>query len=152
MKPTDQKNESVWMRGMALPEFPALSVDMHAEVCVIGAGIAGITVAYELARQGRSVIVLDDGPVAGGETSRTTAHLVNALDDRYQRLERWHGSEGAILAAQSHTQAISRIEQIVAAENIDCQFERLEGYLFSPRPEDGDYLQSELEALHRAGL
>lgn len=140
------------MRGLVWPEFPALSADMHAEVCVIGAGIAGITVAYELARQGRSVIVLDDGQVAGGETSRTTAHLSNALDDRYQRLERWHGAEGAILAAESHTQAISRIEQIIAAENIDCHFERLDGFLFSPHADDRDYLQKEMEAAHRAGL
>ena len=46
----------------------------HANVCVVGAGIAGITTAYLLAREGKSVVVVDDGPVGGGETGRTTAH------------------------------------------------------------------------------
>ena len=53
-----------------------------------GAGIAGMTTAYLLGREGKSVVVLDDGPIGGGMTGRTTAHLVNALDDRYFELER----------------------------------------------------------------
>ena len=76
-----------------------LAADASADVCVVGAGIAGLTVGYLLAREGRKVLLLDDGPVAGGETSRTTAHLVNALDDRFYELERLHGAKGARLAA-----------------------------------------------------
>ena len=52
----------------------------------LGAGIAGITPAYLLTRENRSVVLIDDGPVGGGMTGRTTAHLVNALDDRYYEL------------------------------------------------------------------
>ena len=43
-------------------------------------GIAGLTTAYLLEREGRSVVVLDDGVVGGGMTGRTTAHLTNAYD------------------------------------------------------------------------
>ena len=38
---------------------------------------------------------MDDGPIVSGETERTTAHLVTALDDRYVDLERLHGEKGA---------------------------------------------------------
>ena len=93
-----------------------------------------MTTAYLLASEGKRVIVLDDGPIGGGMTGRTTAHLVNALDDRYFELERLHGETGARLAAESHTAAITRIETIVKEEGIDCEFERLDGYLFSFRP------------------
>ena len=62
-----------------------------ADVCVIGAGIAGLSTAYLLAAEGRSVVVLDDGKIGGGETSRTTAHLASYLDDRFTILERLHG-------------------------------------------------------------
>src|SRR5207253_9220003 len=120
--------------------------------CVVGAGIAGLTTAYLLADEGRSVVVLDDGAIASGETSRTTAHLVTALDDRYFELERLHGEKGARLAAESHSAAIDRIEAIVAKENIECDFERLDGYLFVPPGESTDVLDKELEAAHRAGL
>jgi glycine/D-amino acid oxidase-like deaminating enzyme/nitrite reductase/ring-hydroxylating ferredoxin subunit len=96
--------------------------------------------------------VLDDGPLAGGETCRTTAHLVNALDDRYYELERLHGERGARLAAESHSAAIDAIERIVGEERIDCDFERLDGYLFCPPGESTDQLDRELEAADRAGL
>ena len=111
----------------------------------------GALVAYELASAGKKVIVIDDGPIGGGETLRTTAHLVNALDDRYYELEDMHGAEAAKLAAESHTRAVDRLEEITALESIDCDFTRLDGFLFSPDGSE-DELRRELEATHRAGL
>lgn len=130
----------------------SLQTDLNADVCVIGAGIAGLTTAYLLAREGKSVIVLDDGPVGGGETGRTTAHLSTALDDRYYELERLHGREGAQLAAQSHTTAIDTIEAITHTENISCDFVRLDGFLFVPATESRDELEEEWQAARRAGI
>ena len=57
--------------------------NVHVDVCIVGAGISGLTTAYLLARAGKRVAVLDDGPVAGGMTQMTTAHITNKLDDRY---------------------------------------------------------------------
>jgi glycine/D-amino acid oxidase-like deaminating enzyme/nitrite reductase/ring-hydroxylating ferredoxin subunit len=111
-----------------------------------------MTTAYLLARAGKSVVVLDDGPIGGGMTGRTTAHLVTALDDRYFELERLHGEEGSRLAAQSHAAAIDKVEEIVNDENINCEFERLDGYLFVPPHDSRQILNDELEAAHRAGL
>ena len=79
-----------------------------------------MTVGYLLARAAKAVIVLDDGPIGGGMTARTTAHLVTALDDRYFELEKLHGERGARLAAQSHKASIDQIERIVREEQIDC--------------------------------
>ncbi len=152
MKNAGKPTTSVWMDTANPPATSSLAQDARAEVCVVGAGIAGLTTAYLLAREKRSVIVIDDGAIGGGETSRTTAHLVNALDDRYFDLERYHGEEGARLAAESHTAAIDRIETIVRTESIDCAFERLDGYLFVPPGEDSQILDRELEAATRAGL
>ena len=152
MKRGSGATASVWMGAADVPSRPALAKDITADVCVVGAGIAGLTTAYLLAEEGQAIVVLDDGPIAGGETSRTTAHLVNALDDRYFELESMHGEKGARLAAESHSAAIDRIEAIVAKENIECDFERLDGYLFVPPGESTDVLDKELEATHRAGL
>ena len=105
MKSDSGESTSVWMATVEMPSEPALAGDERAHVCVVGAGIAGMTTAYLLAREGKSVVVIDDGPVGGGMTGRTTAHLVNALDDRYFELERLHGEKGARLAAESHTAA-----------------------------------------------
>lgn len=143
---------SVWVATAGTPEEKPLNQNKTADVVVIGAGIAGLTTAYLLGQEGRSVIVLDDGPIGGGMTSRTTAHLTNALDDRFYELERLFGEDGSRLAAQSHTAAIDQVEAIVKKERIDCEFERVDGYLFLPTNGRVKVLDDELPAAHRAGL
>jgi glycine/D-amino acid oxidase-like deaminating enzyme/nitrite reductase/ring-hydroxylating ferredoxin subunit len=133
-------------------EMKSLPQNSKADVCIIGAGIAGMSCAYELAKAGKSVIVLDDGPVGGGQTGRTTAHLANAFDDRYYHMESVHGEEGARIIAESHGRAIDRIEEIATTEGIECDFRRLDGYLFLGPDDTPDSLERELEAAHRAGL
>ena len=152
MKTDNGQSTSVWMATADTPREGRLAEDLETDVCVVGAGIAGMTTAHLLAREGRRVAVIDDGPVAGGETSRTTAHLVNALDDRYYELEKMFGREGARLAAESHTAAIEKVAEIVAAEGIDCDFSRLDGYLFVPPGDSTKVLDEELAAAHRCGL
>jgi glycine/D-amino acid oxidase-like deaminating enzyme/nitrite reductase/ring-hydroxylating ferredoxin subunit len=143
---------SVWMDTTEVPQFQPVTQDLRANVCVVGAGIAGMTTAYLLARAGRAVVLIDDGPIGGGETSRTTAHLTAALDDRYYNIEKLHGVEGARLAAESHMSAIHRIETIASMEDIDCDFQRVEGYLFLGGNSKRSELERELEATHRAGI
>jgi glycine/D-amino acid oxidase-like deaminating enzyme len=104
-----------------------------------------------LLRAGRKVVVLDAGSIGAGEPGRTTAHLSSAIDDRVSRLAQHHGEEAAQLAVESHAAAIRCIERIVAEEEIDCQFERLDGYLFSPGNGISTVLTDEHEALVRAG-
>jgi glycine/D-amino acid oxidase-like deaminating enzyme/nitrite reductase/ring-hydroxylating ferredoxin subunit len=123
----------------------------EADVCVIGGGIAGLTTAYLLAQSGKSVVVLDDGPIAGGETARTTAHLTWALDDRVYRVEDWHGEKNARIAVESHAAAVNQIEKIVQDESIDCDFARVDGYLVDAENPDDD-LEKEIDALHRLGF
>lgn len=152
MKSDSGATVSSWMSTSDMPSESPLNESTEADVCIVGAGIAGLSVAYLLSREGRSVIVLDDGPVGGGMTARTTAHLSNAFDDRYFEVERLHGGEAAQLVADSHTAAIDQIEKIVKTEKISCQFERVDGYLFVPPRESRKILDDELAAAHRAGL
>ena len=149
---TMARHQSVWSGTAAMPEFPPLQENLHVDACIIGAGIAGLTTAYLLARSGKQVAVLDKGPVAGGMTQATTAHISNMLDDRYFEVEKLHGREGARLAADSHTAAIDRIETIVRQERIDCDFTRLDGYLYLAEGDRRETLERELDAARRAGL
>jgi len=146
MQPTSGTTTSVWMATTDVPSEKTLDKDISTNVCIIGAGIAGLTTAYLLAREGKGVVVLDDGPIGGGMTARTTAHLTNALDDRFYELERLFGEEGARLAGESHTAAIDRVEAIVGEEKLDCEFERLDGYLFLPTNGKLQVLEDELPA------
>lgn len=146
------KELPLWPATVRIPFRPPLAGDLSTEVCVIGAGIAGLTTAYRLARAGRKVVVVEARAIGSGETERTSAHLALALDDGYAALACVHGAEGAALAAASHAAAIDEIERIVAEEGIDCAFERVDGYLFPHAPEAVASLTEELRASQRAGI
>ena len=126
--------------------------DARPDVCVVGAGIAGLSVALALVQDGLDVLVLDQGPVGGGQTARTSAHLASALDDRIYVLERRFGKQGARLAVESHAAAIDAIERNAKMFGIDCDFVRVDGYLW--RAPNGSWreLKKELAAAKRAGL
>ena len=130
MRSDSSFTQSIWMDTADVPSYPPLDEDLRVDVCVVGAGIAGMSTAYMLAREGRKVAVLDDSAIGAGETGRTTAHLSNEMDDRYYEAERLFGEKGARLAAESHGAAIDRIEQVAREEGIDGDFARVVGYLF----------------------
>lgn len=142
---------SVWMT-VPMPSATPLDADARVDVCVIGAGIAGLTTAYSLLREGKSVLVLDRGEIGGGETSRTTAHLTNVIDNRFHEIEKLHGADAARLHVESHVAAINRIEQIATLERINCQFERLDGFLFNPPDADFEELEREYDSARELGL
>jgi glycine/D-amino acid oxidase-like deaminating enzyme/nitrite reductase/ring-hydroxylating ferredoxin subunit len=146
------ENQSVWTATVKMPPYPRLKQNLRADVCIVGAGIAGLTTAYLLTRARKSVVVLDDGELSSGTTPMTTAHLSNAIDRGYRRIERLLGEDGARFVAGSHTAAINRIEAIARIEGIDCDFARLNGYLFLAPGEKEEVLDRELQAARRAGL
>jgi len=145
--------ESTWSRRTQVRctahPLPARS---STDVCIVGGGITGLTTAYLLARAGSRVVVLESGELGSGETCRTTAHLASALDDRFVRLEQLHGAEGARLAAESHAEAIDAIEHILKSEAIDCDFTRVNGYLYLGPSDTRADLEREAQAAQRAGL
>lgn len=125
---------------------------MSTEICVVGAGIAGVTTAYLLLKNGFQVTLLERDNFGDNETSRTSAHLSNVLDEGFSKLIRLHGEKGAQLAFESHSDAIDLIEKIIAEEGIDCDFKRVDGFLFLSPDTPPNYLQEEYEACLRVGF
>jgi glycine/D-amino acid oxidase-like deaminating enzyme/nitrite reductase/ring-hydroxylating ferredoxin subunit len=146
------QKKPIWEPDAKLPGFRKLDTDTQADVCIIGAGISGLSVAYLLARSGKTVVVVDDGEIGSGMTGVTSAHITCLLDRRYTEIERIHGEDYARIVAQSHQAAINRIEQTVRDERIDCGFERVTGFLFRAPEDSEDILPRELGALRRVGF
>jgi glycine/D-amino acid oxidase-like deaminating enzyme/nitrite reductase/ring-hydroxylating ferredoxin subunit len=149
-----ERTQSLWQSnesGGALSR-PGFNGELSADIVVIGAGIAGLSIAYQLAVDGRPVVVIDDGDIGGGNTGRTTAHLSNVLDDRFVNLRRERGKDIARIAAESHGAAVDWIERVQRDEGIDCGFRRLDGYLLLGEGDEEELLDEELEAAIEAGL
>jgi glycine/D-amino acid oxidase-like deaminating enzyme/nitrite reductase/ring-hydroxylating ferredoxin subunit len=143
---------SPWSLDNSTRAAAPLAGNTKYDVCVVGGGIAGLTTAYLLASEGKSVVVLEaKDRVANGETEFTTAHLAWVLDDRFKHLVSVRGEDAARQAADSHRGAIDLIEEIARKENIACEFRRLDGYLF-PGADGPDVIREEMVALARLGL
>jgi glycine/D-amino acid oxidase-like deaminating enzyme/nitrite reductase/ring-hydroxylating ferredoxin subunit len=152
MNVSSERSVSLWMGTAPIIEAPPLDRDEKADVVVVGSGIAGLSTAYELCLSGKSVIVLDRGPLGRGMTARTSAHLTSHIDDYYHRLIDLHGAGAARLLFESRAASIDRVEQIQRQEHIDCSFQRLDGFLFNGEGCDPRILDRELEAAHAIGF
>ena len=143
---------SFWTDSVPAIRFQPLRQNLQTDVVIVGGGISGVMTAYCLSQAGKRVALVEDGYIGSGETGRTTAHLANALDDRFYELERIFGENISKLAGQSHGSAIDFIEQTVRDEQIDCDFRRLPGYLFPHPSDDEKNIEKEFGAALRAGL
>jgi len=114
--------------------------------------MAGLLCALELAERGRSVIVVERSHVGAGDTSATTAHLSAVLDHRYFELANMHGADAARLIATSHMRGIAHLERVVNAYQIECGFQRLNGFLCAGNAAQEKELVREHAAASAAGL
>ena len=142
----------LWPATFSVPKLEPLAADATADVVVVGAGVAGLSAAYQLAKRGKKVLVLDSAGIGAGETAATTAHLTSALDLGWSRLERRHGAAAARLAFASHERAIDFVERVCAVERIDCDFTRVDGWMLLGEHASPLALRSEYEAALRCGL
>ena len=63
MHTREEVSTALWKKTVQMPSMSVLTRDMEAHTCVVGAGIAGLTTAYLLAKEGIKVVVLDDGEI-----------------------------------------------------------------------------------------
>jgi len=152
-KVTAGMHNPCWLEP-SLPPIPEnkLKSGTSTDVVIVGGGLAGLSTAYCLLKSGKKIVLVEDGIIGSGETGRTTAHLVAALDDRYYHLQSVFGKEQTRLIAESHTNAIDFVEQTIAEENISCDFRRVPGYLFLHPTDKPENLDRELKAAQESGL
>ena len=143
---------TVWGTEDRGQRFPALARDELADVVVVGAGIAGLSVARELARAGRKVAVLESHVVGAGVTGHTTAKVSVLQGARLAALGRRHGEQTAAAFVESQTAAMLHVADVVRRLGVDCDLEERPAYLFSEDVEDLTTLHDEAAAARRLGL
>ncbi|MBD2086325.1 FAD-dependent oxidoreductase [Coleofasciculus sp. FACHB-542] len=140
---------SVWLDTTEGTKYPQLTSDITVDVAIVGGGITGLTAALLLKRAGLRVAVIEGSQIGSGVTGYTTAHLTEAADERYQDLISSVGDTDAKLVAESSRAAIERIAKFVAEEKIDCDFQRVPGYLYTEKSQDVSEIESEAEAVSK---
>lgn len=133
--------ESLWKKQMVqLKGSHTLNQDQfqdeHREVIVIGAGMAGLLIAYYLQEAGRQVLVLEADKIASGQTGNTTAKITSQHGLKYSSLMYTIGRKKAELYAKANEQAIREYERLIREKKIECGFKRLPAYLYSTESEE----------------
>jgi len=148
----DEKSRALWMEVDVAPDTPKLDRDLKCDAVVVGSGIAGLSTAYELSGQGQKVIVLDRGKIGSGMTARTTAHLSADCDDSFTAFIARRGEKLARDFYISQAASIERIETIQSAESIDCDFRRVDAFLFPGPQTEQSEIEEEYTAAQAAGM
>lgn len=145
-----EKAESIWSKTVSIPEREFLRGENHAEVAVIGAGMAGLLTAYFLQKRGKKVIVLEADRIGSGQTKNTTAKITSQHGLIYTSLKKKYGKEKACLYAKAQEEAIESYQQLIEEEGFSCHFERLPAFLYSIAEEKK--LKREAETAKELGL
>jgi len=143
---------SLWLDSVDRTQRPSLASDLHADVCVVGAGITGLSAALELARGGARVVTLEGRFAGAGATGFTTAKLSSLHGLTYDRLERELGEDASRAYGQANERGIARAFELVAEHGIDCDLRRKPNLTYTESTDERDRIEAEVYAARRAGL
>jgi glycine/D-amino acid oxidase-like deaminating enzyme/nitrite reductase/ring-hydroxylating ferredoxin subunit len=148
---TKDRTDSIWEKVQLLP-FQSLEENKEVETCIIGGGITGLAMAYQMAKRGHKVMLVEAFRLASGQTGRTTAHLTCQLETPFKDLLKIHDVKTVSAFLDAHRNAIDVIEEIISIEGISCDFKRVDGFLFQGENFDKKNLQQEKVAAAKCGL
>jgi glycine/D-amino acid oxidase-like deaminating enzyme/nitrite reductase/ring-hydroxylating ferredoxin subunit len=143
---------SYWLETAQRRRYPPLAGAAAVDVAVVGGGIAGLTAAWLLKREGRRVAVLEAGRILDRVTGRTTAKISALHGLRYASMASAFGRDAARLYGEANQQAIERIAEAVAELGVECGFERKAAYVFSSSGRKLDAIRQEAEIARQLGL
>ncbi len=129
----------------------ALENDEETEVCVIGAGLFGLTTAYYLTQCGKKVIVLEKGEIGEKVSGNTTGKITSQHDLFYAHLIDDYGEEYAKKYLEANEQAIKNMKQIIDKEQIECEFSTQKSYVYTDKQDEVIEIEKEVEAVKKLG-
>lgn len=142
--------KSIWNERSRIPGRNPLPGNLDTEIAVIGAGLAGVLIAFYLAREGKEVVILEAAVTGGGQTSGTTAKITSQHGLIYHRLLTDRGADMMKLYAKSNQKAIREYERLIKDRAISCHFERKPAFLYTM--EQPGAIHQEAVAARKAGI
>lgn len=126
--------------------------DATCDVLIVGGGITGALMAFQVCSEGYKTILIDKNDIALGSTSATTAILQYELDEPLYSLIDKVGEEIAVNTYKHGIGMIDMLAHLVHQFHFDCGFEMKDSVYFSRTPEDAEWLHKELECRKKHGL
>lgn len=140
---TENKNNS---------KFESLSKNINTDVCIIGAGIFGMTCGYYLSKAGLNVSIIEKNEIGHKTTGHTTAKITSQHGLFYTYLVETYGEGFAKDYLSANQEAIENIKNIIDDEKINCDFERQSNFVYTTNPNEVAQIKKEVDVLNALGF
>lgn len=141
--------KSIW--EVDIKSYSKLEINEQCDVCIIGGGITGISLAYYLKDSSLKTILIEQDKIGNSTTLRTTAKLTYLQKDILSKIEKFCGEGNSLEYYNSQKEAINEIRRIINLEKIDCDLEESPSYLFVNDKKNRLKLQKEFNLYHKFG-
>lgn len=143
---------SYWVDSSSKTNFPKLTSNLFTDACIIGGGITGIATAYMLKDSGLKISLLEANEICMGVTANTTAKITSQHGLFYDYLIKSFGYNTAKKYLDSNEDALHNIESIITKENINCDFEYEDSYVYTCLEDYVPKIKAEASAVKSLGL
>ena len=140
---TENKNNS---------KFESLSKNINTDVCIIGAGIFGMTCGYYLSKAGLNVSIIEKNEIGHKTTGHTTAKITSQHGLFYTYLVETYSEGFAKDYLSANQEAIENIKNIIDDEKINCDFERQSNFVYTTNPNEVAQIKKEVDVLNALGF
>lgn len=143
---------SLWLNENQNDKFKSLSNNIETDVCIIGAGIFGMTCGYYLSKAGLKVTIVEKDEIGHKTTGHTTAKITSQHGLFYTYLVDIYGESFAKDYLSANQDAIENIKNIINNEKINCDFERQSSFVFTTNPSEVSQIKKEVDILNSLGF
>ena len=124
-------NNSFWIDNYKSKTYPKLNQNLNVDVCILGGGITGLSCGYYLSKNNLKVCILEKDKIINKTSGHTTAKITSQHGLIYKYLFDSYGEDLAKKYLYSNEEAIKNIKNIIDLENINCDFENQNSYIYT---------------------
>lgn len=127
-------NQSYWQKTTKHKKQNVVQTDMATDIVIIGGGLSGVSLAYQLKDSSKQVIVLEQDELGSHTSGHTTAKLTTLHGTLYQQIEAHYDIHQAYLYYKSNEEALHEIKKRIDDENIECDLQQVTSYIYANQP------------------
>lgn len=143
---------SLWLKDGIFESFPSLKSNISCDICIVGAGLTGINLAYILSGLNFDVVLIDSGKPMNLTSGNTTAKFTFQHDLIYSNIIENHGLEEAQIYYEAQVKGMEFVRNIVSEYNIDCDFKNTYSMIYAENEEQFEEIEKEYDAYNQLNI
>lgn len=148
----EKEKLSLWLKDGIPQTFPSLKSNESCDICIVGAGITGITTAYILSKLDFNVILIESNFPINLTSGNTTAKFTFQHGIIYSKIINNYGLEEALLYYNAQVQGLKFVEDLVNEYNIPCDFKKTYSIIYAEDEDQLKEVEEEYEAYKKLNI